>query len=145
VSRSKPRRGRRVNVKGRSIGNDRYARFFHWEIQSPAFRSLSIGARALLIELKTLYNGSNNGQLFLSVREAARRLNRGKNFAAKCLRELEDRGFIRPNVVGAFNLKAGARQGRATTWILTEFEFAGSLATKEFMRWRPAIEGHGRK
>lgn len=72
--------GRRVNATGRSIGGDgHHVRFYQWELKSPAYRSLSLGARALLIELKSLYNGSNNGDLFLSVREAARRLNCGKN------------------------------------------------------------------
>ena len=75
--------GRRVNVTGRSEGGGHHARFYRWEIESHAYRSLSIGARALMIELKALYNGNNNGMLFLSVREAAKRLGCSKNLAAK--------------------------------------------------------------
>jgi hypothetical protein len=65
--------GRRVDATGRSIGSGYRARFHRWEVMTPAFRSLSIGARALLLELKMLYTGNNNGALFLSAREAATR------------------------------------------------------------------------
>ncbi len=140
----KPRPARRVNVKGRSEGSGHHARFYAWEIRSPAYRSLSIGARALLIELKALYFGNNNGTLFLSVREAAIRLNCSKNLAAKLFIELQDRGFLRPNVVGAFNLKTESRRGNATSWILTEFSIgdAKGVGTKDFMHWRPPIKKH---
>jgi hypothetical protein len=76
------RRGRRVNATGRSIGSGHHVRFYRWELDSPAYRSLSIGARALLVELKALYMGSNNGALFLSVRRAAEKLNSSRGFAA---------------------------------------------------------------
>jgi hypothetical protein len=133
-----PPRGRRVGKKGRSVGGARHVRLHLWELQSEAYRSLSVGARALLVEMKALHNGRNNGELFLSVREAARRLGTSKNYADKCLSELRDRGFIQPHVVGAFNLKSGARRGQATSWVLTEFPVGDALGvgTKEFMRWR---------
>lgn len=132
--------GRRVNATGRSIGGDaHHARLYQWELRSAAYRSLSMGARALLVELKALHNGHNNGDLFLSVREAARRLGCGKNLAAKLFCELEERGFIRPNEVGAFNMKAASGRGKATSWILTEHPVGNATTgTKDFMRWRPA-------
>ena len=84
-----------------------------------------------------LHNGHNNGVLFLSVREAARRIHIGKNQAQRSFAELRDRGFIRPAVVGAFNLKCGARRGMATSWILTEFPIADEqgAGSRDFMRW----------
>ena len=130
--------GRRVDATGRSLGEGQHVRFYRWELDSPAFRKLSVGARALLIELKAFYRGSNNGELFLSVREAAKRLGVGKNYAAKRFRELQDHGFIRPHRVGAFNLKSDARRGSATCWVLTEFPLGNALGTKDFMRWRPS-------
>ena len=39
-------------------------------MHSPAYRSLCNDARALLLELKDLYNGRNNGELHMSVRQA---------------------------------------------------------------------------
>ena len=133
--------GRRVNATGRSIGGDgHHARLYRWELRSAAYCSLSMGGRALLVELKALYNGRNNGELFLSVREAARRLGCGKNLAARLFSELEERGFIRPNEVGAFNLKAASGRGKATSWILTEYAVGNATTgSKDFMRWRPAM------
>lgn len=135
----KTRIGYAVNKKGRSKSVERYVCLRHWEIQSPAYRSLSVGARALLIELKALYNGFNNGTLFLSVREAAKRLGVGKTFAAKCFRELQDRGFIRVSKAGAFSLKMSSRRGDATAWALTEYPVGNEMGvgTKDFMRWAP--------
>ncbi len=135
-------RGRRTNATGRSDGEAQHVRLYRWELTSPAYRSLSIGARALLVELKALYNGNNNGELFLSTREASRRLNRqnGRNQAARLFAELEDRGFIRARSRGDFKVKSGVMVGRATCWILTEFPFGGALPTKDFMRWQSGVE-----
>ena len=90
-------------------------------------------ARCLEMELKALYNGINNGELYLSVREAADRLNIADNTANKAFKELEEKGFIKPKQKGSFNWK----KRHATLWILTEFEFNEQLATKDFMRWQP--------
>ena len=93
--KSKVRKSRRrVKATGRSIGGDgHHARCYRWELNSPTYRSLSVGARALLLEFKSLCNGSNNGPPFLSVREGARRIGTGKNYAAKCFVQLQDRRF----------------------------------------------------
>jgi hypothetical protein len=133
----KPRRGRRVDATGRSVGDSQHVRLYRYELESAAYRSLSLGARALLVELRALFNGSNNGSLFMSVREAAKRLNSSKSFAADRFQELHDKGFIRPKTRGAFNVKCLVGEGRATIWILTEHPFANALPTKDFMRWRP--------
>lgn len=136
----------RRDANGNKIANDSHARFYPWEHDSAAFQSLSCVARCLLLELKMLHNGHNNGSLFLSVREAARRLHVGKNQAAQAFVNLQDRGFIRPNVVGAFSLKSGARRGMATSWILTEFPIGEEKGTgsREFMRWKaPPVPAAG--
>jgi DNA-binding transcriptional regulator YhcF (GntR family) len=146
VSR-KPNRGGRLNAKGRNIGDGHHARLYRWMHRSPAFQHLTVGARALLIELKMLYTGQNNGELFLSVREAAKRLNIGKTHAAKCFVELEAHGFIRPKKVGdykrsdAFRIKSAAtRRGEATTWILTEHPIGEAVGagSRDFVTWQPS-------
>jgi rhodanese-related sulfurtransferase len=53
----KRKSGRRVDPKGRSTGGSQHIRLYLFEMQTAAFRSLSVGARALLLELKALYNG----------------------------------------------------------------------------------------
>lgn len=131
----------KANAKGRSKGEAKHVRDYEWMLRSPAYRSLSCYARCLLHELKRLYMGENNGELFMSVRFAANVLGAHKDTAAKAFHELQDHGFIRPRIKSGFSWKPG----QATTWILTEYEFAGQLATKDFMRWRPESENakHG--
>lgn len=109
----------------------RHVRLHYWMMRSQAWSDLTPAAKALLIELYALYNGVNNGELFLSIRSAARRLSVAGNTAAKAFRELEAHGFIRAARRGAFHLKIR----HATSWVLTEFELAGKLATRDFMRW----------
>tara|TARA_R110002110_G_scaffold137735_1_gene323063 strand:- start:435 stop:830 length:396 start_codon:yes stop_codon:yes gene_type:complete len=123
------RQKNRVNSTGRSTGEGKHVRLYRWVIESSAYRDLSCRSRCLLTELYNLYNGMNNGELFLSVRNGAERIGASPNTTSKCFKELIDKGFIRPNQPGSFNWKGGA----ATTWILTEFEFNGEKATKDFM------------
>ena len=51
----------------------RHIRLYHWLLRSEAWQSLSANARAIYIEMATRYNGSNNGQIPFSVRDAANR------------------------------------------------------------------------
>jgi hypothetical protein len=115
-----------------------HVRFYWWELRSPAFRSLSPVARCVLLELKALYNGSNNGTLFLSAREAGRRVSVGKTKAWEALRELQDKGFIRVVERGAFSWKTASRPGDATAWLLTEFPPGAEkgVGSRDFMRWK---------
>lgn len=131
-------RGRGVDQKGRSKKDASHVRFYQFELDTVAFRSLSVGPRALLIELKSLYNGSNNGELFMSVREAARRLNVGRGTASEYLDDLQDRGFIRPKVEAGFDWKTAARARKATCWILTEYATEDAAPTRDFQHWTPA-------
>lgn len=124
---------RKLKRNGRSGGESRHVRLYHWLLTSPAWKSLGAVSRALYVELSGLYAGTNNGDLFLSVRDAGKRLNIDKNTAGRAFKELEDRGFIRPRQKGSFDWKAR----HATSWVLTEHPVGDALATKEFMKWRP--------
>jgi len=123
---------RRPNKTGRG-GESRHVRLHHWTMGTPAWRSLDPAGRALLVELYKLFNGTNNGALFLSVRDAAAALNVGKNTAARAFRDLVNRGFIRAKQSGAFTWKAR----HATCWTFTEFAAGDDLAAKDFARWQP--------
>jgi len=105
-------------------------------LRSPAYRSLDCYARCLLIELNRLYRPGKNGSLFLSTRMAAELLNASPQTAMRAFHALADRGFIKARQRGDFNWKAR----HATTWVLTEFEHAGSIPTKEFTRWQRTTE-----
>ncbi len=132
----KRKRPSRVDATGRTSGEARHVRLYHWMLNSAAWHSLSLAARCLLIEVWKRYNGQNNGGIAYSVREAARALGVGKNTPTKLFRELEDKGFLKARQRGSFHWKGG----EATTWVLTTEPCGEKLATKEFMSWRPTGE-----
>jgi DNA-binding transcriptional regulator YhcF (GntR family) len=113
----------------------RHVRLYHWFLKSEAWRSLSPNARALYVEIVARYNGSNNGRIPFSVREAAEALHIGKNAASTAFSELQDRGFLVIAKRSAFSLKTKT----ATEWRLTEFpcDVTNAISSREFMRWSP--------
>jgi hypothetical protein len=64
-------------------------------LDSPAWRSMSLGARLLYIALKRRYssNRKNNGKIFLSHRQARKELGSGMSQIARWYRELQHYGF----------------------------------------------------
>ncbi len=107
----------KVNATGRNE-TSRFVRLDYRLLQSPAFRSLRPVARALLIELNMLYNGKNNGSIYLSVEDAAARMGvADPHTAATAFDELEARGFIKMMKNAHFAVKAG-NSSRARVWRL---------------------------
>ena len=105
-------------------------------MKSTAYKSLSFKSIVTYIELKRRYNGINNGAVHLSCRSAAEALGCTPNTAAKAIKELEDKGFIKCRFKGKFD----HRVHRASEFIITEYEYNNKLATKDFMRWKPKDE-----
>lgn len=99
-----------------------------------AWATLKPGPKVLYIELKRRYVGTNNGQLVLSQRDAARALNVHRNTVGPWFRELEDRGFIfmtRAAYLGPSGV------GQAPLWALSELATVdGKPATWAFRTWR---------
>jgi hypothetical protein len=125
-------------------GLPRYVQIFHWEMDSAAFRDLSACARALYIEIRRRYNGTNNGFIVYSCRQGADELKISKSTAAKALNELQTHGFIVAEQRGAFRWKidvTGERHRPASEWRLTTYHsdrvhgIESRYPTKEFMRW----------
>ena len=126
----------RHNNTGRSRRNQRFVKLDHWMLKGSAWCTLTAPARALYVELAQRYNGFNNGEISMSVREAARALHIAKDTATRTFHELEEKGFIKRHVCGSFNWKLR----HASTWILTEFALGETPPSKEFARWRPNSE-----
>jgi hypothetical protein len=114
---------------------DRHVRLYHWMMRSPAWKALPGLSRALYAELAKHYNGSNNGKIGYSARQAAEDLQIMPGTASRHFRILTERGFIEPMKKGAFSLK----ERHATEWRVTEFscDVTGKPPTKDFMRWQP--------
>jgi hypothetical protein len=109
------------NNAGRSRNGPTYVMLHHWVMRTPAWRSLSVYARCLYIEMRGRYNGSNNGDISFSYREAEELLGVSNKPIPQAFRDLEDRGFIKATQRGAFSWKARFEgKGRATTWLITE-------------------------
>lgn len=132
---------RRHNSKGRSNSDARHVRLYHWLMNSEAWNSLTPQARSVYIELERRHNGSNNGEIRLSVREAAQKCRISKDTAARALRELQEKGFLHVGTPGAFSCKLK----RSTEWILTQHKLCGDPPTQDFMRWRADNLKHGPK
>lgn len=116
-------------------GGGRFVHLSEWLQSSEAWATMKPGPRALYIELRRLFNGSNNGDLFLSHREAALAINVNRNTATAYFAELEERGFIRMTV-GPHLGPSGI--GVASKWALEdEATKDGKPAGKAFMRWKP--------
>lgn len=120
---------KRLNGYGYSSGG-RFVQLEYWTLRSNAWERLSLPGRCLFIELLQRYNGSNNGEISFSNREAVRKLGVGKNTATKLFRELEDFGFITASQRGSFDWKVR----HATNWEITNFDRNGRPATRDFMR-----------
>ncbi len=98
-------RGRRQDRKGQSKRGDRFLKLNHYMLESVAWRSLKTRSRALYVLLAQRYNGSNNGDIFLSIRDSTHELHIAKDTATKSFRELEEKGFIRAKQKGSFHWK----------------------------------------
>jgi hypothetical protein len=123
-------------------GPPRHVRLYHWMLQTEAWKDLGAAARAIYVELERRYNGSNNGLIHYSAREAARDVKISKGTAARALIELQEHGFIIVEKRGAFHCKVR----HASEYRLTIYDsnvegipFAEKFASKDFMRW-PEIQ-----
>src|SRR3954447_1099499 len=132
-----PNRKFQSMARSRKIKTLRHVRLYHYFMQTEAWQSLRALDRSIYIEIAARYagDGSNNGRIGYSIREAACMFKVGKSSAARALETLQDRGFIVARKKGAFSLKSR----HSTEWRLTEFgcDLTGALPTKDFTRWSP--------
>ena len=123
-------KGRGQDRKGRSKNDDQFMKLPYGMIRCDAFRSLRGATLKVFLELRSRYNGFNNGSVFLSLREAAETLGMSKTTAGNAFTELEEKGFIRKTKQGLFERSA------ATEWELTDCKFNGDPPKRSFMPWR---------
>jgi hypothetical protein len=106
-------KGSRTNKTGRSARGGQWIPLPYPLCRSPAFRSLGGAALKVFIELRCRFNGCNNGDLTLSLGDAARLLGLSKSTAVRAFAELEAKGLI-------FKTSPGNWYGRrAATWAVT--------------------------
>lgn len=126
--------------KGRSTKGPKHVQVIHFMIDSAAWQDMGCTARVLFIELQRRYSGFNNGDICLSCREAAERLNVSKDTAARAFWELTDHDFIKVSTPASFSQKVGRL---ATRWTLTNQRMASHGPTHEWKDWKPRNLNHG--
>lgn len=121
------------NARGRSKNGLPFVLLHHWVMNSEAYNALMPAERCVLHEIYKLYNGSNNGFIFVSNKQLGERTNTSPNTACRSIQRLEKLGFIEIVVRGSFSQKVR----RATEYRLTEHKCdkTNHLAKKTFMRW----------
>jgi hypothetical protein len=112
----------------------RFLMLHHWIYECPAWQSLKPGPRALYWELKHKFNGYNNGEIYLSQRDAGNALNIGRDTVGIYFTELEEKGFINKTMGHCLG---PAGKGQAAKWELTEYPMPGERKGKmSFMSWK---------
>jgi hypothetical protein len=98
-------------------GEDRYFQLHHYMLKSEAWLALSAAASRVYIQIGSRYNGSNNGTLAMSARDAAKECRLNKTTAAHAFKELVEFGFIEETRHGSLS-----RETRiASEWRMTAF------------------------
>ncbi|WP_299872673.1 hypothetical protein [uncultured Sulfitobacter sp.] len=115
-------------------GAGRHVQLPEWVQATEAWATLKPGPRALYIELKRRFTGSNNGRILLSHRDAAKALNVHRNTVGQWFQELQDRAFIRMTQ-GPCLGPSGV--GMTSHWALEELPCDDlKTAPKGFAIWR---------
>lgn len=114
--------------------DDRFFKVEHRLLRKPAFLDLTGNSVKLFLFMYARFNGSNNGKIGFSVREAAAILGTSKDTAARCFRELHEHGFIDIETRGSdFDQKTR----RSTEWRITLERSNGMGATHDYEHWAP--------
>jgi len=126
----------KANNKGRSAGSP-HVRMDHSVFHSAAYRALDPTSRQMLLEIVGLYNGSNNGNIYLGVRDAALLLGvSDPKTASRALKRLIQHGLLAVTTPGAFTLK----MRHATCYRITFLHTQGAGPTGE---WRDFVATAG--
>lgn len=123
--------------KFRRAKTSRHVRIYHRQMDSVAWQHLTGSAVKLLLALARMEMGENNGEFYLSVRNAAEKTGLSNNTVNRAFHELADKGFIYCTEQGSFSQKTR----HATCWGLTWV--AGPAGTKNrapshaYANWQP--------
>jgi biotin operon repressor len=127
----KSRRPTKAQGKAGMEAGEQYAPLSYRLLQSPAWRSLSGPAAKVFLEIRSRFNGGNNGKLSLSLDQGASLLGLSKTTVRRAFQELEAKGFLRL-------VKRGHWYGRlASTWEITDKGRDGRPPGNDWKHWKP--------
>jgi len=119
---------------------EHFTKMIRHTMEEPAWRALSTTAQALYPWLKFEWRGAdanNNGNIRLSVRQAAERIGVAPNTAANAFHDLQAKGFIVLTEHARLGIEGAAK---SSAWELTELKMPGSDhqdGRKQYRIWRP--------
>jgi hypothetical protein len=125
------------NNTGRSKNDAKHARLYQNIEQTEAWNALSGIAAKAWLSIGLMHNGSNNGQIAVSSRELGSRIGVHFSTAAKAIKELESKGFLRCTKASDFGRKRLAAEYRLTH---IRDDVTGEPASREFSRYRKLPE-----
>lgn len=126
--------GKTKRPKGKRPAEGQYIPLPYAQLKSQAWRSLSGAAVKVWFELHTRYNGSNNGNVRLSMNEAVKALGISKGTAQRAFVELEEKGFIDLQNAGNWYHRK-AHEWRLTTKRM-QTPKGVQVATNDWQQWR---------
>jgi len=126
-----------VSKKTFKRGGGKFVQLPHGLITEWSRLGLSIGARALHVELIRRFNGTNNGRVYLPSREAATALGVSRNTVGSYSRELVACGFIVETRGAALGVEG---KGRAAEWRLTHLSCDGKPPSAEYRKTEPRLK-----
>lgn len=124
------KRGYKVDPKGRTK-TDRFIKIDHGMMRTEAWAHLSPHALKLLLAIWSRHDGTNNGAIGYSVREAKQLLGCRVDKVRACFAELEDKGFLRCRRDSAFNVKTQ----ESREWEITAEGYNGNPPGRDFKHW----------
>ncbi len=98
-------------------------------LRSASYQDLSVAARALLFEFMTLLTANNNGELFLSIRVACKRLHCSPGKVSSAFNELSSHGFLLQRKQDHY------QSGKAREWQLTFKSYRGHPPLDGWKKW----------
>ncbi len=115
----KNKRSSKPNQTGRNDKPSRFVMLDHRLLESPAYAMLDPVGRCLLVELISLFDGKNNGRIYLSTKDATARLGRSDERAViAAFHLLQAVGLIEQTKGAHFAIKTG-ETSRARCWRLS--------------------------
>ena len=117
--------------------NTPYIKLHRGITKTAAWRSLSPEARSTLIQIWEKHNGSNNGEISYSYRQAKEEVHCGNTKISRAFKELQDKGFLIERRKGSFHQKTDGGARRASEWELTAEPCDGQPAKLNYRSYKP--------
>lgn len=126
-----------MSRRGRKSSGPPFVQLHKWLMATAAWQHLSPNDRCVYLALKARFNGSNNGRIAFSAREAGAAINASHHTGNRSLNNLVEHGFLIVTEDSDFNRKVKI----ARTYLLTELPDdrpgKSRIPSKDFASWKP--------